>query len=294
MTMLREILGEQTKTLLAQQREARGEIRSEIRTEIRALEQTVKGELQTLERSCTSQFQDLQQGVQSAERGIHEVKTAQTGFERRLKALESRGSEAGTVASSTGAPRRTALVLGGWDPDTAATDMLKNAQALIRELRLDLDTEDMIVPGVRRGLAILPFKQREGETEEAMKERLQDAMSKVRAANYLPAGRDRAAWLTYSRTFAERRRAALAGRTKRLILQLGGGRLGGPQIEVEWGSGTVWLGGQRVASAASAGPPHAEKIPTGGWIDLAAVAQGVKIDEAKVRAEWEPIARTLK
>ena len=215
MTMLREILGEQTKTLPAQQREARGEIRTEIRTEIRALEQTVKGDLQTLERSCTSQFQDLQQGVQSAERGIHEVKTAQTGFERRLQALESRGSEAGAVASSAGGPRRTALVLGGWDPDTAATDMLKNAQNLIQELRLDLDTEDMIVPGVRRGLAILPFKPRDGETEEAMKQRLQEAMSKVRAANYLPNGRDRAAWLTYSRTFAERRRAALAGHKAR-------------------------------------------------------------------------------
>jgi hypothetical protein len=119
-------------------------------------------------------------------------------------------------------------------------------------------------------------------------------MSKVRAANYHPAGRERAVWLTYSRTFAERRRAALAGRTKRLILQLGGGNPGGAQVEVEWGSGTVWLGGHRVASAASAGPPHAEKVATGGWVDLAGVAPGVRVDESRVRAEWEPIARTLK
>jgi hypothetical protein len=45
--------------------------------------------------------------------------------------------------------------------------------------------------------------------------------------------------------------------------------------------------------------PEAEVIENSqrGWasgVDLAAVAQGVKIDEAKVRAEWEPIARTLK
>ena len=62
MTMLREILGEQSKTVLAQQRE--------IRTEIRTLEQTFQGEIKTLERSRTAQFQDLHQGVQAAERGI--------------------------------------------------------------------------------------------------------------------------------------------------------------------------------------------------------------------------------
>ena len=91
-------------------------------------------EIQTLGRSCTSQFQDLQQGVQSAERGVQEVKTAQGSMETRLQALESRGSDAGTVASTAPPGRKAALVLGGWDPDSAAAAMLENAKILVRDL----------------------------------------------------------------------------------------------------------------------------------------------------------------
>jgi hypothetical protein len=160
--------------------------------------------------------------------------------------------------------------------------MLTEAQNLVRSLRLDVDTEGMVVPGVRRGLAILPLQPRDGESDEGMKQRVQQAMATVKAANYRPPGRERGVWLTYSRTFAERRRAALAGRTKRLILQLGGGQPDHAPIEVEWGSGTVWLRGQRVASTASAPPANAEKVTTGGWVDLAAVARLLRVDEAKV------------
>ena len=232
--------------------------------------------------------------MQAAERGIQDVKATQGGFEKRLQALEARGSDAGTTASTLYPPKRTALVLGGWDPDTAAAQMLANAQNLIRELRLDIDTEGMLVPGVRRGLAIIPFKPRDGEDEAAMTQRVQEAMTKVRASNYVPAGRDRAVWMTYSRTFAERRRAALAGRTKRLIMQLGGGQSGRSDVEVEWGSGTVWLAGHRVASAASAPPAQADKVQAGGWIDLAAIDKSLRVDESNVRGDWEPLARTLK
>ena len=41
-------------------------------------------------------------------------------------------------------------------------------------------------------------------------------------------------------------------------------------------------------------PASAEKVITGGWVDIAAVARLLRIDEAKVRGDWEPIARTLK
>ena len=279
MTLLREILKEQTRTILGEQNKILRELKNEIRT---------------LERSCATQFQYLQQEVQAAERGIGEVRTIQTDFERRLQALETRGSEGSTPASATDTGRqRNALVLGGWDPDTASAEMLKHAQAIVRDLRLDLDTADMFVPGVRRGLAILPLRPREGESGETMNARVWEAISKVRAANVTPPGRTRSAWMTYSRTFAERRRAALAGKVKRLILQLRG-QGGRAEIEVEWGSGTVWLGGARVASAASAPPARSEGVSTGGWTDVNAIAAGLRMNAARVRTEWELLAGALK
>jgi hypothetical protein len=98
----------------------------------------------------------------------------------------------------------------------------------------------------------------------------------------------------YSRSPAERRRSALAGKTKRLVLHLLGDARNGPGLEVEWGSGTVWLGGMRVASAASAAPPHADAVATGGWIDISGIAQKLRFTRERVKADWEPLAAQLR
>ena len=98
----------------------------------------------------------------------------------------------------------------------------------------------------------------------------------------------------YSRSPAERRRSALAGKTKRLILQLTGDGGIRHSLEVEWGSGTVWLAGARVASAASAAPPHAESVAAGGWIDLNGIAQRLRLARDAVKKEWGPLAAQLR
>jgi hypothetical protein len=65
-------------------------------------------------------------------------------------------------------------------------------------------------------------------------------------------------------------------------------------MEVEWSSGTVWLNGSRVVSAASAPPANADTISTGGWIDLGAIASKLRLPAARVRQEWEPLAAVLR
>jgi hypothetical protein len=169
--------------------------------------------------------------------------------------------------------------------------MLEAAKNFTRELRLDLDLNEMFVPGVRRGYAIMPYGPRERESDVQMRQRLQGALNKVKAANFVAPGRTRPAWLVYSRSPAERRRSALAGKTKRLILPITGDGGIRPSLEVEWGSGTVWLAGMRVVSAASASPPHAEPVSTGGW---AGIAQCLRIPREQVKAAWDPLAAQLR
>jgi hypothetical protein len=183
LTTLREILADQTKTLLthqansqqelkqdlkremlAMQGELKKEIRQDVKREVTQGQEAIKKdirddllrEIESLSRTCTSQFQDLQQGVQSSERNFAEMRAAQGNMEDRLRALEARGSDSATVASAPAPGKKRALVLGGWDPDTAAEDMLEAAKNLARELRLDLDLNEIFVPGVRRGFAIRP------------------------------------------------------------------------------------------------------------------------------------------
>jgi hypothetical protein len=286
----------------ASQGELKQEIRQDIRREISQGQEAIKKDIQAdlnqeimaLSKSCATQFQDLQQGMQSAERGIQELKASHSNVETRLQALEARGSDSGTAISGASPGKKPALVLGGWDPDTAAEEMLELAKCFVRELRLDIDVEEMFVPGVRRGFVILPYGTREGESAMQMRQRIQAALSKVRAANTTVPGRTRPVWLVYSRSPAERKRSALAGKVKRLVLQLQGDARGGPSLEVEWGSGTVWLGGRRVASAASAAPPHAGALATGGWLDIAGIAQKLRMTRDRVKGEWEPLASQLR
>jgi hypothetical protein len=280
----------------------REDIRADLRREVTQGQATLKKdiqddlnrEIQALGRTCTRQLQDLQQEVQATERGVSDLKASQGQLETRLQILETRGSDAGTVVSSSPPGRKQALVLGGWDPDTASEDMLEAAKRFVQEMRLDVDLDELFVPGVRRGFAMIPYGPRAGESAVQMRQRLQGALNKVKASNYVAPGRNRPVWLVYSRSPAERRRSALAGKTKRLILQLTGDGGIRPSLEAEWGSGTVWLAGMRVASAASASPAHADAVATGGWIDLSGIAQRLRMTREAVKAEWEPLAAQLR
>ena len=293
MVLLREILADQTKTLLAHttttqrelkqeiwadmqatQGDLKKEIRQDIRREISQGQEAMKKEIQAdlnreilaLSKSCTTQFQDLQQGMQATERGIQDMRAAQGNMETRLQALEARGSDTATTASAPAPGKKPALVLGGWDPDTAAETMLELAKTYIRELRLDVDVERLFVPGVRRGFAILPYATRPGESNLEMRQRLQAALAKVRAANTVIPGMTRPVWMVYSRSPAERRRSALAGKVKRLVLQLQGDSRGGPGTGGGMG---VWhgLAGRNARGQRSVHGPTPCRLSLNGRLD---------------------------
>ena len=62
--------------------------------------------------------------------------------------------------------------MGGWGDDSPAEETLNQVRQMVKDLRIDIDTEQAFVPGVRRGYAILPYEPREGEDQQRMRERL--------------------------------------------------------------------------------------------------------------------------
>ena len=52
--------------------------------------------------------------------------------------------------------------------------------------------------------------------------------------------------------------------------------------------------GLRVTSAASTPPQHADSVATGGWIDLAGIAQKLRLTKDRVKTEWEPLGAQLR
>ena len=85
--------------------------------------------------------------------------------------------------------------MGGWPPDTLASDVLEKANAIARDLKLQISLQNAFVPGVRRGFVLIPMKPNSDESEEEMR---QCAQACTRREN--PAGVD----LCTKRTAARR------------------------------------------------------------------------------------------
>ncbi|CAE7892167.1 unnamed protein product, partial [Symbiodinium necroappetens] len=126
-----------------------------------------------------------------------------------------------------------------------------------------------------RGFVLIPTTPNDGESDDAMRQRMQQCIRRVAAANITlgrkPDGNMARLWLTISQPPERRRRAALAGKVKRLIIEAGGSSTL-PQIEPEWATGTVWFRDHKVSSGSSSCPPNS--APAGcGWIDLKTIAK---------------------
>ena len=126
-------------------------------------------------------------------KALGELKDTQDKFQKRLEALELKpqfSSAPGSTADTDGGGGKPpALILGGWHPDQAAEDTLRAARDILRTLDVQLNAEDMFVPGVRRGYAIIPIKPRAFEDDTARRARVPQAISRIRNAN-LTTGRD--------------------------------------------------------------------------------------------------------
>ncbi|CAE7527033.1 unnamed protein product [Symbiodinium necroappetens] len=163
-----------------------------------------------------------------------------TQLEGKVKQIQS----AGSTPSTTDGGRVPALIMGGWAPDTPASEVLQKANEMARDLQLQLNMTDAFVPGVRRGFVLIPLSPQDGESEEAMRQRTQACIRRVNSANVSLGrkadGNPAKLWLTVSQPPERRRRAALAGKVKRLIIEAGGTSTLA-RIEPEWATGTVWF-----------------------------------------------------
>ena len=281
-------------------------IREVLRTEIQGAVGGVTDRVAALERSLQSHNERTFQAVETlstgqAEQGLRlqqlmsdsqTMANRITNLEGTVKAIQSSGSTPSTMDSG----RVPALVMGGWPPDTLAADVLAKANEMARDLQLQISMADAFVPGVRRGFVLIPISPRDGESEEAMRQRIQSCIRRVNASNislgWKPDGNQARLWLTLSQPPERRRRAALAGKVKRLIIEAGGSSLV-PRIEPEWATGTVWLKDTKVSSGTSAGPTGSSGAGC-GWIDLPKIAELIGVDPQQLAKTWDPLLAALR
>eukprot|EP00439_Symbiodinium_sp_Y106_P029447 s3659_g3.t1 len=155
-----------------------------------------------------------------------------TQLEQKVHQLQLHGGS--STADTEGGVKQPALILGGWEDDSPAAETLEKAKDMTHKLRVDIDMDSAFCPGVRRGYVIVPYKPRPNENGEQLRERLQQALRRIRTANIAMGKKDngqtRFLWMQMSQSPERRRRAQLAGKVKRLILSINGGAAHGLEV----------------------------------------------------------------
>ena len=167
------------------------------------------------------------------------------------------------------------------------------AEDILRSVEAPIDLGGMFVPGIRRGYAILPINELPGESVEARRARVQDVISRVRAANVqLGARQDggtRKVWIAISQP-PEKTPPRTPGRESQAPLPHARGDKN--NLEMEYSSGSAWLtrGGQsvKICSATASRPAGGEEAGP-GWVDLGAIAQALRCTKEAVTKEWSPL-----
>ena len=250
------------RTLLKEERQSWKE---ELKHEFQGWSSKVSTTLEKLEGELSQvagKIQNVQKSVEALQRDSQAEACRVSDLEKRMGAVETRSTTLGSHAEGD-SERRRALRMGGWSEDNVAANTLESAKAMVAQLRLDIDLSGAFVPGIRRGYVIVPFST----TESQCQERLRGAMARVRQANILtgdegPQG-PRRLWLNFSTPPDRRKRAILAGKIKRAVLEAGGRK---DQLEVEFATASVWFRGRKVAGGGTA--PHDQVAQVGcGWVD---------------------------
>ena len=288
-----------------------GGVKKEMAERISLVESEVTQQLQTtllLLKQLTDK-QEVQSGKMAAlvagQKTLEEtVESNRRTLEERIEKLEAGGgglrpstySTATTEGDGIGGRRTPALVVGGWNDDTPANEVIEKATEVLRQLQVDLDYQDIFVPGIRRGFALIPLKgPRDGEGGEEHRRRVQTAITQVRNAKLQTGhyrqdtGQPRYMYLTISQPPERRMRAKLAAKVKRCILELGGRH---EHLEVEFATGTVWYRGTRVSSAVSPANEGADKVGP-GWANVKEIAKVLKIGFDKADHQWQGLRGAL-
>ncbi|CAE7744136.1 unnamed protein product [Symbiodinium sp. CCMP2592] len=282
-------------TLLAALKENREEIVAKVREDIDAINTrmtTVEVTVDTHVTNTTKLLEAMTDRHCVMEQSVRNVDEKQKSVLERLELLEGKFAKANFSISSTrtsetdGGNPRPALVVGGWDADQHHEETLQLVKQHLHDLNVNLDTSQAFVPGLRRGFALVPLSKLEGENDAEQRARVQEVLRTIRAAKIVtgqrPEGGHRYFFAALSQSPERRKKAQLAGKVKRLIIEEGGDVR---KIDVEYGTANLWYNSVKVASGVTSAPDGAS-VEKAGWVHLGTVARQIGISEEAATSKW--------
>ncbi|CAE7726322.1 kif1 [Symbiodinium sp. CCMP2592] len=289
-------------TLLAALKENREEIVAKVREDIDAINTrmtTVEVTVDTHVTNTTKLLEAMTDRHCVMEQSVRNVDERQKSVLERLELLEGKFAKANFSMSSTrtsetdGGNPRPALVVGGWNADQHHEETLQLVKQHLHDLNVNLDTSQAFVPGLRRGFALVPLNKLEGESDSEQRARVQEVLRTIRAAKIVtgqrPEGGHRYFFAALSQSPERRKKAQLAGKVKRLIIEEGGDVR---KIDVEYGTANLWYNSVKVASGVTSAPDGAS-VEKAGWVHLGTVARQIGISEEAATSKWGELRKAL-
>ena len=225
---------------------------------------------------------------------LHDVSTGLQGIEGRLLALERevRSDRRSASDESLGEKRRTTLVFGGWERDTRKEKILNELRQAFKGLELEAKLSDTpFTTGPRKNIALLNFPLLRDEGDEDRRTRMHDIVLAISQSKvYTSAGRK--LWCSYSKSKQQRDISNHCGWVKRALAQIDESWV--RELDVEYGTGSVWLGDSLVASGTKTpnDGAHSDTMIVGkgsppAWVDLAKLAKETKLPTKDLREAFE-------
>ena len=217
------------------------------------------------------------------------------GVEQRLQrmeeALAQRGPSGQGAAGSDN--RRLTLVYGGWRQDTPRAKILAEVTEAVSRLGLSEETDAApFTTGPRRSVALQNFVVRSGESMSDTRGRMHRLVQGIASAG-ITTSHGKRFWCSYSKTRAERDVASHASWVKRSLATKGLDLAA--RLDIEYSTGTVWMGEHTVASAKRPVPPNVdpasiiydERLVVRPWVDVSALAMESGLTGEEIRGLLE-------
>ena len=187
------------------------------------------------------------------------------------------------------------LVIGGWSQDTRRQVIQDEALGFLQreDVRGLLDANELTVYGPRRSFGLLRFQAREAEAPQDVRNRMWQVIQALRSTPHRlksvgPEGRPM--WAQFTKTREARRRSAHGSMIRRVCVSLVKDAAHNKEshnvtateegaYDVDWNSGTVWLGEWKIGSAVHRQPANSEDVRmlSTGWVDLGAASRALGV-----------------
>ncbi|CAE7579342.1 RTase [Symbiodinium sp. CCMP2592] len=240
-----------------------------------------------LETALTSLEERVAERIKNTEIRQDNVEERVGAVEGRLEKIEQLlrqpGGRPTASAGDMDDRRKFTLVFGGWRQDTPRRTIVAEVSEALRRLDVAQHTDsEPFTTGPRRSVALLGFSYRRGEGFSDVRQRMHKVLMGLSQAKPLTS-HNKPMWCSYSKTRAERDVSSHAGWVKRSLAALSAEIA--QALDVEYGTGTVWLGESMLASATRSPPDgvseecfiREEHLVCRPWIDVQATARECKM-----------------